>query len=79
MAFLPVVFIPPGIDEMPDVIEMPPAKLPREEQQIEYLREIEIDPTLYTPKELERDLVLESPPMKINVKEMMAAKAKKEN
>jgi len=64
------------LDEMPDVIEMPPAKLPREEQQIEYLREIEIDPSLYTPKELDRPLVLESPPMKFNVKEMLAAKQK---
>ena len=40
------------LDEMPDVIEFPPAKIPREEQQIEYLREMEIDPSKYMPKEL---------------------------
>jgi hypothetical protein len=66
------------LEEMPDVIEMPLAKLPREEQQIEYLREIEIDPSKYTPEELDRDLVLESPPMKFNVKEMLAAKQKEQ-
>lgn len=66
------------LDEFPDLLEMPPAKFPREEQQIEYLREIEIDPKKYTPADVERDLVLESPPMKINVKEMMAAREKEQ-
>jgi hypothetical protein len=64
------------LDELPEVIEMPPAKLPREEQQIPYLREIEIDPHKYTPKDVDRDLILESPPMKFNLKEMMAAQQK---
>jgi len=67
------------LDEMPDVIEFPPAKLPREQQQIEYLREMEIDPSKYYPEDVNRDLILESPPIKVNVKEIMAAKTKKED
>jgi len=66
------------LDEMPDVIEFPPAKMPREEQQIEYLREMEIDPSKYYPKDVNRDLILESPPIKVNVKEIMAAKQKEQ-
>jgi ribonuclease Z len=62
------------LDEMPDVIEFPPAKMPREEQQIEYLREIEIDPSKYYPEELNRELILESPKISVNVKEILAAK-----
>jgi ribonuclease Z len=65
-----------GLEELPDVLEMPPAKLPREEQQIEYLREIEIDPQKYTPADVNRELVLESPQMKFNIKEMLAAQQK---
>jgi ribonuclease Z len=62
------------LKEMPDVIEFPPAKIPREEQQIPYLREMEIDPAEYYPEEVIRELILECPPIKINVKEAMAAK-----
>jgi ribonuclease BN (tRNA processing enzyme) len=65
-----------GLEELPEVLEMPPAKLPREVQQIEYLREIEIDPQKYTPADVNRELVLESPQMKFNLKEMMAAQQK---
>jgi hypothetical protein len=67
-----------GFEEISDVIEFPPARLPREEQQIEYLREIEIDPSKYTPPDVDRDRVLSSPPIKINVKEMMAARQKEQ-
>ena len=48
--------------ELPEVIHMPGPKLPREEQQDPYLREIEIDPAKYTPPDVARDLVLELPP-----------------
>jgi ribonuclease Z len=56
-----------GLDELPDVVEFPPAKLPREEQQEAFLREAEIDPALYTPPNVQRDLVLESPPIRIDI------------
>jgi ribonuclease Z len=60
-----------GLDELPDVIEFPPAKLPREEQQEQFLRDAEIDPALYMPDDVQRELVLESPPIRIDVAEMM--------
>ena len=64
------------LDEIPDVFEFPPVNFPREEQRIEYLREIEIDPSKYTPKDVQRDLVLEMPPVRFNVRQMMAAQQK---
>ena len=57
--------------KLPDVLEMPPVKIPREEQQDQYLRDIEIDPRKYTPPDVERDLITALPEIKINVKEMM--------
>jgi len=61
------------LDEIPDVFEFPAINFPREEQQIEYLRQIEIDPSKYTPEDVARDLVLEMPPVRFNIKQMMAA------
>ena len=55
---------------MPEEIEIPAPKLPREQQQDAYLREIEIDPEKYMPADVQRDLVLEWKEMKINVEEM---------
>ena len=43
---------------------------------IEYLREMEIDSHKYTPQHIDRDLVLSPPPLKINVKEMLAGQQK---
>ena len=56
--------------QLPPVIEIPNPKMPREQQQIEYLREIEIDPKKYTPAAVQRELVLEWKPMKIDVEEL---------
>ena len=64
------------LDEPPDVFEFPPINCPREEQQIEYLREKEINPNKYTQEDVDRELVLEMPPIKFNLKQMMAAKKK---
>ena len=36
-------FVPPGAD-LPDTISMPEPKLPREDQQEQWLRDLEIDP-----------------------------------
>ena len=65
-----------GLEELPDVLEFPPVKIPREEQQIPYLREIEIDHETYSPKDVDRELVTELPPIKIDLKALMAAKQK---
>jgi transposase len=54
-------------------------KLPREQQQDAYFRQMEIDPTKYTPDNVKRALVTVMPPIKINAEEMMKAKMKKTN
>ena len=64
------------LEELPDVLEFPPVKIPREEQQIPYLREIEIDHETYSPKDVDRELVTELPPIRIDLKALMAAKQK---
>ena len=62
---------------IPKEIVFPPVRLPREQQQDEYVRKMEIDPAKYTPANVQRALVTEMPPIKINVEEMMKAHAKK--
>ena len=62
--------------EIPEILEISPCNLPREEQQDPYLREIEIDPAKYMPPDVMRDLVLGLPPtLKIPVGEMLDTKA----
>ncbi|WP_197441616.1 guanitoxin biosynthesis MBL fold metallo-hydrolase GntH [Thalassoglobus neptunius] len=56
--------------QLPKEIVIPEPRLPREEQQIPYLREMEIDPSKYTPEDVKRDLVLEREEIRINVEEM---------
>lgn len=43
---------------------LPDVKMPREQQQDEYVRRLEIDPARHTPADVKRDLVLEMPKMK---------------
>jgi hypothetical protein len=62
---------PGGPETMPDEITLPPVEIPREAQQAEYLREIEIDPRKYTPDDVARDLVTSLPDeIKIDLKPM---------
>lgn len=56
--------------QLPSVIKIPAPRIPREEQQDPYLREIEIDPQEYTPQDVQRDLVLEWGEMEIDVEQM---------
>lgn len=56
--------------KLPDVIKIPKPRMPREQQQDPYLREIEIDPAKYTPEDVQRDLVLEWAEMEIDVEKM---------
>jgi ribonuclease Z len=59
--------------EIPEMLEISPCNLPREEQQDPYLREIEIDPAKYMPPDVMRELVTELPPtLQIPVGEMLA-------
>jgi ribonuclease Z len=49
----PRVMMPPGVP-MPDRIEIPRPTMPREEQQEQFLRDMEIDPDLYYPDDVAR-------------------------
>lgn len=58
--------------EVPEFVEVPAPRLPREEQQDPYFREIEIDPEKYMPPDVARDLVLALPPgIKIPLRQML--------
>ena len=62
--------------ELPDFLEISSGEIKREEQQDEYLRDIELDPALYTPPDVARDLVTQLPPtLKIPIKEIIRKKA----
>jgi ribonuclease BN (tRNA processing enzyme) len=56
--------------KLPQVIEIPNAKESRKTQLDPYLEEIEIDPKKYTPTDVQRDLVTEWTPMKIDLEQM---------
>ena len=71
------MMVEPG-QPIPKEISFPPVKLPREQQQEAYVRKMEIDPAKYTPKDVQRPLVLEMPPITINVQQMMAQKRQAE-
>ena len=51
---LPVEMFPGG--KLPDYVQMPKPRLPREEQQDAFLRDRELDPALYTPEDVQRPL-----------------------
>jgi ribonuclease Z len=58
--------------EVPEFVDVPAPRRPREEQQDPYFREIEIDPEKYMPPDVARDLVLSLPPdIRIPLKQML--------
>ena len=57
--------------QIPKEIAFPAPRSTREEQQEAYLREIEVDPAKYYPKDVDRDLITSMPPIKINVAELI--------
>ncbi len=62
-------------DAIPDELEVPQPRLPREEQQEQYTRDIEVDPSKYYPKDVERPMLTKlDDPLKINLKAMLAAR-----
>ena len=62
--------IPDGAP-MPKEVSFPAVKLPREEQQDEYVRQMEIDPVKYMPPDVLRDLVTTMPPITIDLEAIM--------
>ena len=48
----PRMMFPPG--QLPDELELPRPQIPREEQQEQFLRDMEIDPALYYPPDVAR-------------------------
>ena len=57
----PMDMFPGGPETIPDEITLPPVEIPREAQQAEYLREIEIDPRKYLPDDVYRDPITALP------------------
>ncbi len=66
-------FVPPGAD-LPDTISMPTPRIPRETQQEQWVRDLEIDPNLYTPPHAKRDLTQKWPGITMNPREMLKAR-----
>jgi ribonuclease Z len=52
----PRMMMPPGA-ALPEKIELPRPKIPREEQQEQFLRDMEVDPHLYYPPDVDREPV----------------------
>ena len=64
-----------NLKEIPDEFEVPQPRIPREEQQEQYTRDMEIDPSKYYPEDVERPpLTKLEDPLKINLKAMLAAR-----
>jgi ribonuclease Z len=61
---------------LPEEMELPRPELPREEQQEQFLRDMEIDPHLYYPPDADREPVQKWPKegFKIKPREMLAAR-----
>ncbi len=70
----PRMLFPPG--QIPDKFELPQPKLPREQQQEQFLRDMEIDPHLYYPPDVDRPQVQKWPDegFWIDPKAMLAAR-----
>jgi hypothetical protein len=64
-------FVPPGAG-LPETLSMPTPRNPRENQQEQWIRDLEIDPDLYTPPHAKRDLVQQWPGITLNPREMLA-------
>ena len=65
--------VEPG-EKLPEKIEFPTPRLPREEQQEQFVRDLEIDPKLYYPTGAYREPVTKWPGVTLNPREMLKAK-----
>lgn len=66
-------FIPPGA-KLPETIDFPTPTMPREDQQEQFVRDLEIDPKLYYPKDAFREPVQKWPGVTLNPREMLKAR-----
>lgn len=64
-------FVPPG-QGLPDTIDFPTPRNPRENQQEQFVRDLEIDPAKYYPEDAFREPTQTWPGITINPKEMLA-------
>jgi hypothetical protein len=64
----------PAGSGLPDEIEMPVPRNPRENQQEQFLRDFELKPVDYYPPDVYRDMVQTWPGVKMNPREMLAAR-----
>ena len=71
----PRMIVPPGAP-LPDKIELPRPQIPRVEQQEQFLRDMEIDPHLYWPPDVDREPMQTWPEegLFIEPKKMLAAR-----
>ncbi len=66
-------FVPPG-EKLPEKIEFPTPTMPREVQQEQFVRDLEIDPKLYYPPDVYRKPVTKWPGVTLNPREMLKAR-----
>jgi ribonuclease Z len=66
-------FVPPG-EKLPESISFPPPTMPREVQQEQWVRDLEIDPDLYWPADAKRGLTQKYPNITLNPREMLKAR-----
>lgn len=64
-------FVPPG-QGLPETIDFPTPRNPRENQQEQFVRDLEIDPAKYYPADAFREPTQTWPGITINPKEMLA-------
>ena len=65
--------VPPG-EDLPETITFPTPRLPREQQQQQFVRDLEIDPRLYYPPDVYREPTLQWPGVTLNPREMLRAR-----
>lgn len=66
-------FVPEG-EKMPETIEFPTPRMPREVQQEQFVRDLEIDPKLYYPEDAYRKPTQMWPGITLNPREMLRAR-----
>jgi ribonuclease Z len=64
-------FVAPGAD-LPETISMPTPRIPREDQQEQWVRDLEIDPDLYWPPDAKRGLTQTFPGITLDPRKMLA-------
>ncbi len=66
-------FVKPG-EKLPETIEMPTPRMPREKQQEQFVRDLEIDPKKYYPDDAYRKPTQQWPGITLNPREMLKAR-----